>query len=73
MSQREQRKYIDALKRYEKKMENKERDDFKMFVKRNKDEEDLDKLSMDKLKSLYDKYHINRTKRDIDQIFKQDQ
>ena len=39
-------------------MENKERDDFKMFIKRNKDEEDLDKLSLEKLKSLYEKYRI---------------
>ena len=73
MSQRDQRKFIDALKRYEKKMDSKERDEFKMFVKRDKDDEDLDKLSMSALKNIYDKYHSNRVKQNFDQIFKKDQ
>lgn len=70
MSFRNQKKYIDALKRYEKKMESRERDDYKMFVKRHKDEEDLDKLSMERLTSLYEKYHINREKKNFDHLFK---
>ena len=69
MSQREQRKYLDALKRYEKKMENKEREIFKMFLKRDKDDEDLDKLSMNQLTELYQKYHLNREKKNFDGLF----
>lgn len=72
MSFRDQKKYIDALKRYEKKMDNKERNDYKMYVKRHKDEEDLDKLSMNRLAELYEKYHINRDKKNFDHLFKKD-
>lgn len=41
-----------------------------MLVKRHKDDEDLDKLSMDKLNSLYEKYHVNREKKNYDYLFK---
>ncbi len=73
MSFRDQKKYIDALKRYERKMDGRERDDFKMYLKRHKDEEDLDKLSMERLHSLYEKYHLNREKKNFDHFFKKDQ
>ena len=53
MSHRDQKKYIDTLKKYEKKFDARERDVFKMYVKRDKDDEDLDKLSMQKLEELY--------------------
>ncbi|MBN1301491.1 MAG: hypothetical protein JW995_09785 [Melioribacteraceae bacterium] len=72
MSQRDQTKFIDTLKRYEKKMDNKERETYKMFVKRHKDDEDLDKISMDELRNMYEKYHTNRIKRDLDHFFKKD-
>lgn len=70
MSYRDQKKYIDALKRYEHKMESKERETYKMFVKRHKDDEDLDKLSMEKLHNLYKKYHLEREKKNFDHLFK---
>jgi len=70
MSSKEQRDYFDILKRYERKFDQKELFDYKMFLKRHKDDEDLDKLSMQKLKQLYEKYHLNRERKNYDQFFK---
>jgi len=69
MASREQRNYFDILKRYEKKLESRELEDYKMLVKRHKDEEDLDKLSMQKLQKLFEKYHVNREKKNYDNFF----
>ena len=57
MSYREQQKLLDALKKYERKLTGKELEDYKMFVKRQKDDEDFDSISMSRLKELYDKYN----------------
>ena len=65
-----QRKYIDALKRYETKFDGNELKDFKMFVKRHKDGEDLDNISLKKLSDLYTKYFLNREKPDLNELFK---
>jgi hypothetical protein len=70
MSSHEQRHYFEILKRYERKFEIKEIDDYKMLLKRHKDDEDLDKLSMQRLKHLYEKYHVQREKKNFDQFFK---
>lgn len=70
MSSREQRDYFSILKRYERKFESDELNDYKMLVKRHKDDEDLDKLSMQLLKKLYDKYHVNKERKNYDQFFK---
>lgn len=70
MSSREQRDYFSILKRYERQFESEELNDYKMLVKRHKDDEDLDKLSMQRLKKLYDKYHTNRERKKFDQFFK---
>jgi hypothetical protein len=70
MAHRDQKKYIETLKRYENKMDSKERDRYKMYVKRHKDEEDLDKLSMADLKTLFEKYHVNRERKNFDHFFK---
>ena len=59
----EQKKYIESLQRYERKMTPKEQEFFKMTVKRQKDDEDLDSISFAKLKELYDKYYVNRKKK----------
>jgi hypothetical protein len=48
----------------------KDKDEFKMFLKREKDEEEFDTVSMGKLKSLYEKYYLNREKKNFDHIFK---
>lgn len=70
MRSTDQRKYFEALKRYERKFSNDELKDYKMFLKRHKDEEDLDNISFNKLKDLYTKYYVNREKIDINDIFK---
>ena len=70
MRSTDQKKYLDALKRYERKFTTNELKDYKMFLKRQKDEEDLDNISFLKLKDLYVKYYINREKIDINEIFK---
>lgn len=69
MSLKEQKTYFEILKRYERKFDAKELEMYKMMVKRNKDDEDLDKLSMEKLKTLYEKYHVNREKKNYDHLF----
>ncbi len=70
MSRRDQKKYFEVLKRYERKFDSKESEMYKMFLKRHKDDEDLDKLSMDKLKDLYEKYYVNRERKNFDDVFK---
>lgn len=70
MSSKEQKTYFEALKRYERKFDSKESELYKMLFKRHKDDEDLDKLSMEKLKNLYTKYHLNREKKNYDHLFK---
>ncbi len=69
MSRREQKTYFEILKRYERKFEPLEMEMYKILVMRNKDDEDLDKLAMEKLKSLYVKYYVNREKKNYDHLF----
>jgi hypothetical protein len=69
MSSREQKDYFAILKRYERNFNDRELNDYKMLIKRHKDDEDLDKLSMQRLKNLHEKYHINREKKNYDQFF----
>lgn len=70
MSYRDQQKYIETLKKYERKFDRKESDDFKMFLKRQKDEEDFDTVSMKRLKELYDKYNVPVDRSKYDSFFK---
>lgn len=70
MRSTDQKKYFEALKRYERKLSSEELRDYKMFFKRHKDDEDLDNLSFQKLKDLYVKYYVSREKIDINDIFK---
>lgn len=67
---RDQKKYLEGLKKLERKLNPKEHEEYKMFVKRNKDEEEFDTVSFARLKDLYDKYHstVDRTK--LDNLFK---
>lgn len=69
-SYRDQKNFIEALKRYESKMSSKEQDIFKMIVKRDKDDEDLDSIAFGNLKELYTKYYVNRQKPNLDDLFK---
>ena len=70
MRSTDQKNYIATLKRYEKKMDRDEREMYRMFVKRHKDDEDLDNISFGKLKDLYTKYYTNREKKNFDHLFK---
>jgi hypothetical protein len=70
MSFRDQKKYIEALRKYEKKFDRREADDYKMFVKMNKDDEDFDSISLRRLKELYDKYNTPVDRSKYDAFFK---
>ena len=69
MAYKDQQKYLDYLRRFENKMTGKELDEFKIFVKRQKDDEDFDTVSMKRLKELYDKYYVPVDKSKYDHFF----
>jgi len=56
MSSTEQKKMIEALRYKTSKMLPRDKYDFDMFVKRDKDDEELDVLSMSRLRELFEKY-----------------
>ncbi|HEX2866149.1 MAG TPA: hypothetical protein VHO03_03860 [Ignavibacteriales bacterium] len=68
--QRDQKKYFEILRRYERKFEPREAEDYKMLLIRHKDDEDLDKQSLERLKELYQKYYVNRERKNYDDFFK---
>jgi hypothetical protein len=70
MSFRDQQKYLDTLKKFERKFDHKEAEEFKMFLKMQKDEEDFDSVSLTRLKELYDKYNVPVDKSKYDSFFK---
>jgi len=65
-SYRVQQKLLDTLKKYERNFTRQELDDYKMFLKRQKDDEDFDSVSLKRLKELHGKYHkpVDRSKYD---------
>jgi hypothetical protein len=70
MAYRDQQKYLDYLKRFEAKMDRSELEDYKKFVKRQKDDEDFDTVSMKRLKDIYDKFYVTVDKSKYDHLFK---
>jgi hypothetical protein len=56
-SYREQKKYLEALKKCERNFTRQEYDEYKLFIKRDKDDDEFDTVSMKRLKELHDKYH----------------
>ncbi len=70
MAYRDQQKYLAFLKRFENKMDRSELEDYKKFVKRQKDDEDFDTVSMKRLKELYDKFYVHVDKSKYDNFFK---
>lgn len=70
MSYREQHKLLEALKRFERNFNREEVEEYKMFIKRQKDDEDFDSLSMKRLKELHDKYVKPVDKSKYDSFFK---
>ncbi|NUN09243.1 MAG: hypothetical protein HUU54_08720 [Ignavibacteriaceae bacterium] len=70
MSFRDQQKLIDELKSFERVMTPQDKDEYKMFIKRQKDDEDFDTVSMAKLKALHSRYYKTKNKSDFDKFFK---
>jgi hypothetical protein len=70
MTFREQKEMIQELRDYERKMSRDELDEFHMFLKRHKDDEELDSLSLKRLKDLYNKYYVNRPRKPFIDPFK---
>lgn len=56
MSSVDQKKLIEGLRYKTSRMLSKDKYDYEMFVKRDKDDEDLDSLSMKRLRELFEKY-----------------
>ncbi len=56
MTRAEQRGMIQELREYARKMTPAEEEELAMFLKRDKDDEDLDSLSRDRLFALYRKF-----------------
>ena len=73
MRQRDQKRFFEVLKRYERKFSSDEKSNYSMLLKRHKDEEELDSISFQYLKSLYEKYYVNRDRKYLDDIFKKNE
>jgi hypothetical protein len=56
MTHADQKRLIRELKDFEWKLTRDETDEFRMMVKRDKDDEDLDELAMNRLASLHERY-----------------
>lgn len=69
MTHPEQKAIIRELRDYESKMTRDEQEDYRMYVKRDKDDEDLDELSKKKLLALYEKYVVNRPRKVVTSPF----
>ena len=69
-SYREQKKYLDVLKKYERNFTRQENDEYKLFVKRDKDDDEFDTVTMKRLKELHDKYHKPVDTSKYDKFFK---
>ncbi|HEY6626162.1 MAG TPA: hypothetical protein VIZ21_04340 [Ignavibacteriaceae bacterium] len=69
-SYREQKKYLEVLKKYERSFTRQENDEYKLFVKRDKDDDEFDTISMKRLKELHDKYHKPADTSKYDKFFK---
>ncbi len=58
----EQKKMIEELQRISYRLKGRDKYDFEMFLKRHKDDEDLDSLSMKRLREIYEKYVVKKEK-----------
>ena len=56
MTHADQHQMIMELMDYQRKMKRTDQEDFDMFVKRDKDDEDLDQISTKRLRELYELY-----------------
>lgn len=67
---REQKKYLETLKKYEGNFTRQESDEYKLFIKRDKDDDEFDTVSMKRLRELHDKYHKPVDTSKYDKFFK---
>ena len=70
MNFREQKKLLSELKDFERKMSLSDLEAYKLFIKRDKDDDELDTLSIKRLKELHQKYYVPKAKPDISKYFK---
>lgn len=70
MAFRDQQKYLEALRRYERKFSREETEMYKMFQKMHKDEEDFDSVSLRQLIDLYNKYYTPADRSKLENLFK---
>ena len=63
MTHDEQHEMIIELREYARKMNRYDQEDFEMFAKRDKDDEDLDTLSQKRLMQLHDLYVVRKGRR----------
>jgi hypothetical protein len=63
MTHEEQKRMVQELRDYTHRMTRSEEEAFQMYVKRKKDDEDLDNMSQKKLSDMYERYVVNRVKR----------
>jgi hypothetical protein len=69
-SYREQKKYLEVLKKNERNFTRQESDEYKLFVKRDKDDDEFDTVTMKRLKELHDKYYKPVDTSKYDKFFK---
>jgi len=67
MTSVEQRKMVQRLKQVIMKMNSSDRQSFEMMVKRDRDDEELDSLTMAKLKQLHEKFFPKNTKQSLEE------
>ena len=70
MTRSEQHKLIQELKLYSVKMSRDDLQKFEMMLKRDKDDEDLDELSLRDLKTLHSSYVRKQSKKDVEELWK---
>ena len=70
MDLKEQRTFIRELRDAAEKMNREDLNDFRMFQKRDKDDEELDLLSQRRLEELHGKYVVRKSPKDIDSLLK---
>jgi hypothetical protein len=63
MTHAEQHKMIVELRDYARTMSRYDQEEFEMFVRRDKDDEDLDTLSQKRLMQMYDQYLARKGRR----------
>lgn len=63
MTHAEQKRMILELRDYTHRMTRDEEEVFQMYIKRNKDDEDLDNVSQRRLSDMYERYVVRRPRR----------